>query len=150
MENKDLDFEVNLLPVISLLAVLISFLLLTAVWVNVGTLDVSQALGNETQSDKENPPSIFAKFHKHGEFSLMLKDVKNAKESMRHITIASRKNNKFNKEDLTNYILSIKENFPELTTVVILPAESTPYEYIISTMDNFKEHGLKDIGISPL
>ncbi|NJN23297.1 MAG: hypothetical protein HC810_01375 [Acaryochloridaceae cyanobacterium RL_2_7] len=42
MESKETNFELNLLPVISLLAVCISFLLLTAVWLPIGTLDIKQ------------------------------------------------------------------------------------------------------------
>ena len=62
-QNKDVNFEINLLPVISLLAVCISFLLLTTVWIHIGTLDVKQALGEATEQEKaeEHPKASLYK-----------------------------------------------------------------------------------------
>lgn len=52
MKNKSANFDLNLLPIISLLAVLISFLLLTTTWVHISSLNVKQSIGD--QSTKEN------------------------------------------------------------------------------------------------
>src|SRR5690606_35036547 len=43
--TKPLDVNINVIPIIELLAVIISFLLLPAVWTQVGRLQVAQAGG---------------------------------------------------------------------------------------------------------
>src|SRR6478672_711215 len=57
--KKPLDTAINLVPFIDLMAVTISFLIFTAVWTQVGRLQVSSA-GNtaDTQEQKEDktPP----------------------------------------------------------------------------------------------
>ena len=59
--KKDLNFEINILPILDILSVLICFLLLTAVWVQVGTLDTRQAIGDNTSSAGKNPPAPHAR-----------------------------------------------------------------------------------------
>ena len=49
--RKSLDFEINLTPFIDLFSVLICFLLLTAVWIQIGSMDVKQAVGGQTADD---------------------------------------------------------------------------------------------------
>jgi biopolymer transport protein ExbD len=51
--KKPLDMAVNLVPFIDLMAVTISFLIMTAVWTQIGRLQVSQAGGPSTE---ETPP----------------------------------------------------------------------------------------------
>ena len=43
--KKSLDSELNLIAFISLLSVLICSLLLTAIWIQIGSMDVKQAVG---------------------------------------------------------------------------------------------------------
>src|SRR3954466_497667 len=51
--KKPLDAAINLVPFIDLMAVTISFLIMTAVWTQIGRLQVSQAGG---PSAEETPP----------------------------------------------------------------------------------------------
>ena len=51
--KRGLNPEVNLVPFIDLLSVCICFLLISAVWLNVGSLQVKQALGTAA----EEPPA---------------------------------------------------------------------------------------------
>ena len=43
--KKGLNAELNLVPFIDLLSMCICFLLMTAVWVQIGVLDVKQGIG---------------------------------------------------------------------------------------------------------
>jgi biopolymer transport protein ExbD len=58
--KKSVDFVVNLVPTIDLLSVLISFLLITAVWVELARIDtsnvVSKASDRPRQSTEDAPP----------------------------------------------------------------------------------------------
>src|SRR6218665_3907266 len=51
--KKSLDVAINLTPFIDLMAVTISFLIMTAVWTQIGRLQVSQAGGASTDEQQE-------------------------------------------------------------------------------------------------
>ena len=52
--KKSVDFQLNLIPFIDLLSVLISFLLMTSVWTQVAKIDVRQS--PNLPSDEPTPP----------------------------------------------------------------------------------------------
>ena len=53
-KKKSLDTAINLVPFIDLMAVTISFLIMTAVWTQIGRLQVSQAGGNADPNDQQD------------------------------------------------------------------------------------------------
>ena len=78
MNKKELNFELNILPILDILSVLICFLLLTAVWVQVGTIDTKQAIGDNTATAAKNPPSIWVTVANDGVVTLSLRDLPKA------------------------------------------------------------------------
>jgi biopolymer transport protein ExbD len=52
--KKAVDFQINLIPMIDLLSVLISFLLMTSVWTQISKIDVKQT--PNLPSDEPTPP----------------------------------------------------------------------------------------------
>ena len=56
--KKDLNFELNLLPVFDILSVCICFLLMTVVWVPVGSMNASQSMGGQAKSEAPNPHTL--------------------------------------------------------------------------------------------
>lgn len=59
--KKALDAQINLVPFIDLMAVTISFLIMTAVWTQIGRLQVSNSGGpasEEQQDDKTVPVTL--------------------------------------------------------------------------------------------
>src|SRR5689334_20294885 len=52
--KKSVDFQLNLVPFIDLLSVLISFLLMTSVWTQVAKIDVKQS-PNQISDDPQPP-----------------------------------------------------------------------------------------------
>lgn len=148
MKNKELNFEINLLPVISLLAVCISFLLLTAVWIQIGTLNVKQALGDEPQENQKNPPAVWITFETSGDLILTLKDIEDG-SSPKAIRI-SNINSKVDTESLKEMALSLKQQIPTLNTALILPSSSTRYQDMIGVMDQLRQVEIRDLGVAPL
>ena len=51
--KKSLDVAINLTPFIDLMAVTISFLIMTAVWTQIGRLQVAQAGGPSTDEEQK-------------------------------------------------------------------------------------------------
>lgn len=146
MDQEKKNFEINLLPVISLLAVLISFLLLTAVWVNIGSLDVLQGLGTETEDNQENPPSLWAKFEQDGSLTLLVKDAPEVQNQFREVRFGGEKM----WENLEEALVSFKGQYPDFKTALVLPQAESNYAHVIKALDIFKRSGLDQLGVAPL
>lgn len=51
--KKELDLELNLTPFIDLLSTMVCFLLITAVWIEIGMVEVKQSNGTEAPAEKK-------------------------------------------------------------------------------------------------
>lgn len=140
-KNKDINFEINLLPVISLLAVLICFLLLTTAWVQVGTFDISQAIGGQSQEETKKRPSLEIHIYSSGKINI-------ASLNEQGTLIRKVKSVKSNFEGVLLKLLKTAKNKPEMA--IITPHESTHYSLLMTVMDTVRKNNIKEIGISPL
>lgn len=138
-KTTDLNIELNLVPFIDLLSVLISFLLLTAVWVNTAALSTKQGLGTEAQAEKKNDQSLWVE--------LSTKDV----------VLVSAKGLKTNKAkqpvsviQLSEFVANIKATNPDLRTALVLPNVNSSYEEMINAMNSLRKAEFTDIGLAPL
>ena len=147
--KKDLNFELNLIPVFDVFSACICFLLITAVWVQIGSMDVSQALGGQSSEEKKNPPSVLTYMEPTGEIHFALKDAPGAPGRLKDIRIKG-ENGQVSWNQVENYIGQLSKQMPGLKTALVMPSKQTRYEDMIKVMDQFRKRGLKDIGISPL
>ncbi|MFN7729318.1 MAG: ExbD/TolR family protein [Bdellovibrio sp.] len=145
--RKDLNFEINILPILDILSVLICFLLLTAVWVQIGSIDTKQAIGDNSTSSAKNPPSLWIGVAPNGTVKFSLRDV--GTKMQLEAVIASSKSG-INWETLNQKIQSLKTQLPDLKTVVIRPEAKANYGDVIKLMDQLKQNQMTDIGLSPL
>ncbi len=76
--KKSLDVELNLLPVFDFLSVCICFLLMTVVWIQVGQMKTSQALGGQSQAETKNPPSVWLTVDEKSNVGISFKHTKGA------------------------------------------------------------------------
>lgn len=148
MAKREENFEINLLPVISLLAVCISFLLVTAVWVHIGSMEVSQAVGQSDESTTQKTPAVEALFSSNDILLVRIKNIQNWKGSSEY-RFEAQKNGIFDWDRIENLFKSIKLN-SEVKTLLIFPSTQSVYENLIKLMDSGKKLGLTDIGISPI
>jgi len=147
--KKNLDFEVNLIPFIDLLSVSICFLLITAVWLNVGSLNVKQAVGGQAQEDTKKSPLVWVRMTAQGDLDLEVQESSLVPAGMRKLRIAMTEN-KIDMEGLEKAVASLRALEPGLNTALIQPTASTAYEDIIDVMDKMKKNGMNDLGVSPL
>ncbi len=148
MANKSLDFEINLLPIISLLAVILSFLLVTVVWQPVGALSVSQSVGNAptTKLNSGKNLSIWVQFNNKKSIKIFTRDgsmkvigkIKNIKVK-----------NKFNNQ-LLKHINKIIARYPLIKNAIVAPHSNTSFDRIIAVIDIVKTIKTLDIGVAPL
>lgn len=147
--KKILDFEVNLIPFIDLLSVCICFLLITAVWLNVGSMNVKQAVGGQAQEDTKKSPLVWIRMTAQGDLDLEVQESSLVPAGMRKLRVAMA-DNKVDWAGLEKAIASLKQLEPSLNTGLIQPTASTTYEDIIDVMDKLKKNGMTDLGVSPL
>lgn len=148
MSRKELNFELNILPILDILSVLICFLLLTAVWVQVGTLDTKQAIGdNTTQASGKNPPSMWLTVEKDGRVTVSLRDLPGEKQLE---SVVPRTSEGVNWARLEAQLQSLKTKWPDLKTGIVQPNRETPYKDVIKLMDQLKQFKFEGVGLSPL
>lgn len=144
--KKTIEVDLNLIPFIDMLSACLSFLLLTAVWTYVGTVDTTQALGAESTAGTNNPPSVAVQMDKNNSFEFQLKDVKS---SNRKFSVQSQ-NGKPNWDKIESLLKAIKSQHPEIKTSVVLTRPEVTYGNTMRIVDTLKRAEIKDVGISPM
>jgi biopolymer transport protein TolR len=147
-KHKHLDFEINLIPAIDLLSTCICFLLLTAVWLHVGSMDVKQAVGGQPASETAKKPTVWVQLDGQGTVTLEVRDARVPAKLAK--TKLQGKEGRPDLEALSGLVAELKKSEPGLVTALIQPQAATLYEDIINTMDAFKKNGMVDLGVSPL
>lgn len=144
-DKKSLEVELNLLPVFDVLSVCICFLLMTVVWLQVGQIKTSQALGGQSQAETKNPPSVWLTID---ESSNVVLSFKHTKKKMADQTVTAQRG-QLDVEQLKNRLASLtKLNGFEIA--LLMPAKNTSYDSVIQIMDSLKSASIKDVGLSPL
>lgn len=142
--KKSLDFTVDLIPVISLLAVCIAFLLLSATWVHVGAMRVKQGLGGQPVSDSSQAPMIAVRWVGPDEVRI----------EPRNFTVkATIKAFKISPQwlvELRSWVAQLKSLQNNLEAAIIEPQKSLSYGDLIELMDALRDEGLSDVGVVPL
>lgn len=150
-EKKELNFELNLLPIIALLSVCIGFLLTAAVWEEIGSLKLKQGMGDAgLYKGQKEEPTLWITLSPDGKVELVAKNVENLSAKNATITIQQTSASNINIKQITSQILRIKSKAPQLTTALILPAPDTKYEDLIALIDFLKKEKINNLGLAPL
>lgn len=136
--KRELDFELNLLPMISMLAVCTCFLLVTTVWVQIGSLSSAQAYGTSSDHDSESVLWIQVS----GD-NLNL-SVKQGPEKVLWSKAG------IQEAALDSALKDLKGRFPQLSTGLVQPGAKTKYENLIRVMDIARKNDVRDLGVAPL
>lgn len=149
LTKKPVNTEVDLVAFISLLSVCICFLLLTTIWIQIGSMNVKQAIGGQAASGDPKP-----------EMWVVMDDKGLIKFQLRHIPAKISKafgsskidalDGKPDLKELGAFLTKLTGEFNQLSMALIRPAEKTPFEDIIQVMDVFRENGIQDLGVTPL
>ena len=143
-DKKNLDVQLNLMPVFDVLSVCICFLLMTVVWVQVGALETSQALGGQSAAETKERSSVWVTLRPNHDVEFSIRP----QGEPRYSKVVKSINGQVRWTQVQSQIEKLKRKEP--FSVVILPSQATKYEKVIQLMDQFKSAGMKEIGISPL
>ena len=145
--KKEMNFELDLLPVISMMSVCICFLLLTAVWTQIGSLDINQGLGQESSRADKKGSSLWISMKDGGEVTVQMMDSPATPEAL--------KTKRFGMDAsgiaaMLTHAASLKKYEPGLKTALIMAEPKVNYGNVIKLMDRLKSVDIGEIGIAPL
>ena len=141
--KKSVDFQLNLIPCIDLLSVLISFLLMTSVWTQVAKIDVKQ---NPTAPTEESVPVD-------PEVKLNLTVVIKASG----YTVSKRgavykeiekKGDDYDPTTLAETLAQLAAEHPDNHDVTVTSEDKVPYQALITVMDLCLSHKLDGISVA--
>ena len=156
--KKGLNPEVNLVPFIDLLSVCICFLLVSAVWLQIGSVQVKQALGTEASAPPTDQFDLTVKFES--------PFVSHVEMTQKGTTIATWDVNASNKDGFTEeFGKRIDEKLIALTqaakssvpleakdvfaSATIVPASNVPYKSLILAMDALRKRQVVNLAVMP-
>jgi biopolymer transport protein TolR len=150
--KKDLNIELDLVSFISFLSVCICFLLLTAVWIQIGAINVKQAVGGQSAADTKKVPALWTKMQSGGKVVLQFQDFPKSITGKLGSSLTLNGNNEgeIDFENFEKKIGELKVLVPDLKTGLVLPQAESRYENVIQLMDHMKKSGLSDLGVSPI
>ena len=141
--KKSVDFQLNMVPFIDLLSVLISFLLMTSVWNQVAKIDVKQSpnqISDEpTPPDKEEEKLNLTVLVKASGYTVMKKNTV--------VKEIEKKGEEYDVATLAETLKQQRVEHPENTDIIVTCEDKIPYEEFIHVMDSALEHNLTGISV---
>jgi biopolymer transport protein ExbD len=144
--KKSLDVAINLTAFIDLMAVTISFLIMTAVWTQIGRLQVSQAGGPSTEEEQQQEQT------KTVQLNLLITptELRLTADQSAFDPIPLTKDAK-GKTDLSKLVARFKElkaQLPDQTTITLQPEDKVRYEDLVRIIDECIGAGLPQVSVS--
>lgn len=141
--KKSVDFQLNLVPFIDLLSVLISFLLMTSVWTQVAKIDVKQS--PNLPSDEPTPPPEEEKLN----LTVLIKasgyTVTKKGTVVKEI---EKKGDDYDAKTLGEVLKQVRAEHPDNEDVNVTSEDKVPYKELITVMDICLEHKLTGISVA--
>ncbi len=142
--RRKANLELNLIPIIDLMSVLITFLLITAVWTQVSMLQIgSSVYGKRSDTEKVKPPP---------DAGIVLRlDIKRKSYIL---TVGKKKyflakvSGKYDREGLAKKLEGVKKRYPKKTDVALSMSDDLAYHNLINGMDVLLNSGFVQIAIA--
>ena len=142
--KKPLDAAINLVPFIDLMAVTISFLIMTAVWTQIGRLQVSQAGGPSA----EDTPAAETKTV---QLTLAITPeelrLTADQSTFEPIPLTRDSNNKLDLAKLTERFKQLKEQFPDQSAITLQTDDKVRYDVLVRIIDECLGSGLPQVSV---
>lgn len=142
--KKPLDAAINLVPFIDLMAVTISFLIMTAVWTQIGRLQVANSGGEATpeQQQKELPPIVLIIGDKELKLSA-------GGSSFDPIPVTRDTGGRIDLLRLQTKLKEVKTQIPEQTAITLQTEDAVRYEDLVRIIDECIGAELSAVSVSP-
>ncbi|MDP8222712.1 MAG: biopolymer transporter ExbD [Candidatus Lernaella stagnicola] len=151
--------DVNILPIMNLMTILIPFLLLSATFIKLTIIDsalpvatrasaqrVDDASPTPTPEEKKLTLTVFMRkegFTIAGIGGILDVGAKDKDKDKPQLTIERKPDGEFDYEKLKDKLVEIKEVFPGQNTIILLPEPNIIYDDIIRVMDTARNYKKK-------
>jgi biopolymer transport protein ExbD len=141
--KKALDAQINLVPFIDLMAVTISFLIMTAVWTQIGRLQVANSgAAAEPSNEVEKTPPI----------SLLITErelrLSAGSQNFDPIPVTRGPNNRIELEKLKDRFKELKAQLPEASAITLQAEDAVRYDDLVRIIDECKGGGLPNVSVA--
>ncbi len=143
--KKSLDAEVNLVPFIDLLSVSICFLLMTAVWVQIGNVEVKQSHGTEAAEASKQQLELDVRFMRSNRVAVSVKSQGKVVKST-EFTGASLEAMAAQLDGGIGGLLQGKT----VSSARLTPAVGVNYGDLVAVMDVLRKHEIVNLGVVPV
>lgn len=143
--GRGVNVELNLVPVIDLMSVLITFLLITAVWTQVSMIQIGSSLYAK-KDDSQSPPKLTP----NADIALKV-DVKLEGYVLTvgtQIISLPKLNAVYDSAGLVAQLQRVKQLYPEKLDGIVSMSDDVPYENLVNTMDQLLVAGFPNISIA--
>ncbi len=150
--RRSMDAEINLVPFIDLLSMCICFLLITAVWINVGVLQVKQSSGTEAAATTADSLELDARFQSAQKVEFTFKRGgrpirKQALEAENIPALALAMDAALAAWPETK--LPSPTSPSPISAAMIHPKEGVSYGDLVLVMDMLRKHHISNLGVVP-
>lgn len=142
--GRQTNIDVNLVPFIDLMSVLVIFLLITAVWSQVSMIQIGSSIyGKRTSDEKVEPPPRaeipFRMDIKAGGYNVLVG---------RQQTFIPKKGDQYDVERLVMELKKVKEIYQDKTDCVVTMSDDLAYVHLITGMDALLQSGFPQLSIA--
>lgn len=142
--GRSSNTELNLVPFIDLMSVLITFLLITAVWSQVSMIQIGSSIYGKKTSDEVTPPPPMADLP----LRLDVKDFGFRLIVGPDTSEIPKMTGQYDTASLLLKLQKVKETYPSKIDAVITVDDELPYENLILGMDALLQGGFSTISVS--
>lgn len=142
--GRGANVEVNLIPFIDLMSVLITFLLITAVWTQVSMIQLGSSIYGKKTSDQITPPPPIADIP----LRLDVKDFGFRLFVGQDKYTFERKNGEWSTSELAERLAVVRQMYPDKSDATITVDNEVPYEKLILGMDALLAENFVSISIA--
>lgn len=139
--KKSVDLTIPLVPMIDMLAMMITFLMMTAVWTEIGKLQVAQAPNGPSDSVEPPKPTLT--------LTLTLTDrgyLLAAGAEM--IEIPKGPDGTYDAAKLVEKLKAIKKDNPDQRAITVAAEDTVEYQYLVMAVDKCLESELPDVSVT--
>src|SRR5690606_10089782 len=140
-EKRKVDVNIELIPFIDMLAMMITFLMMPAVWTQLGKIQVSQAATGGPESSTPPTPTL----------------QRNLTVTRRSYLLPVRSERKeipktaegaFDTAKLVEELKAVKKDYPDHRSITIAAEDGILYQHLVLTVDKCIEAGFPDVSVT--
>jgi biopolymer transport protein ExbD len=148
--RRSLDGEINLVPFIDLLSMCICFLLMTAIWIEIGSIQLRQVMGTEGL-DANHPVEVAVQLSKPNTYQVSLEQQGHVLQAM-NITGSSKEEAQGRMSQFLGQVLAVvTEKAPTVSlSARVVPSPQVDYGEMVGVLDLLKGFGISALAVVPV